>query len=141
MRLSDFLNPIGGFLLRHWVWFALAGALFATKHFMDKAADLKAANALIEQRAESAEKLAGVWESHAKTVADLAEKTAQARAAERQAIMIIRDAAGTAKGEIANAPGADDRFVYSDPAYRFMRGQSAPDPAGAAEAAPGVGPR
>ena len=72
---------------------------------------------------KGARESAAAWEQAHKLQIDLAEKTAAARADETRQLLSIRDAAGTAKEGIANAPGASDRFRYSDSAYRFMQRQ------------------
>jgi hypothetical protein len=75
---------------------------------------------------------------------DLARDSAAARAAETQRLNDIAASVAAAKEGIKHAPGADDRFVFSDPAYGLMRprpGEAGTGDSGqgSAKAASGVG--
>lgn len=102
-------------------WFAIGGLVIALLIAMNIAGSRKAALDKVTGERDTAVATSKAWEeAHGKQV-ELAGKTAEARAKERQDIVVIRDAAGTAKEGISNAPGASDPFRYSDSAYRFMR--------------------
>jgi hypothetical protein len=132
---------VGGFLLRHWVWIALAGALFAANHYRDQSAQRAAETKAVETKLEATEASLTDWKNAYNVQVSLALETAKARAAETQTIVTIRDAAGTAKQEAENAPGADDPYRYSDGAYRFMREPTGARPSDAAPSATGLDAR
>lgn len=127
MTFLGLAKGVGGFALRHWVWFAMAAAILAANHYRDRGTELETErNTAIAER-DTAKANADAWSAAHDKLVELSRETAQARAAETQTITVIRDAAGTAREEIHNAPGADDRFDYSDPAYRFMRARPEAD--------------
>jgi hypothetical protein len=119
-------------------WFAIGGLVIGLLtlglFYQGQGAKL----ATMETRAVVAEASAKAFKAAMERERELALETAEARAAERQQVIVIRDAAGTAKQGIANAPGASDAFHFSDAAHGFMRDEPEGDrPAG--EAAPGMG--
>lgn len=61
------------------------------------------------------------WKKASEVQVELAAESAKARSAETKSLLDIARAAGSTKEGIANAPGADAPFRYSDSAYRFMR--------------------
>lgn len=111
---------------------ALALALAAAVNVArDRGADLKAAKTDLAAAASRANE----WKVAYDAGVVLARQSAIAHAAEQAALINLARAAGTAKQGIANAPGAADRYRYSDAAYGFMR--SRPAEAARDAAAPG----
>lgn len=160
------MNPIAVFLKAQWKWIgiglAVAALAWAVDHYKGKAD-------LAEQRVETvaAEKAAAeeretrlieerkvlvanqqAWAETAKIVRQLADDTARARATEAAKLTTIAADVAAAKQGIRNAPGASDRFVFSDAAIGVMRARpgAADNAAGGggaspAQAAPVVGRR
>lgn len=125
------------FCLKHWVWFALAAALLFARHLGVQSAERAAAIADLTKERDEAVASALAWKEYGETSQRLAEATINARAVERAQLLSIERALGSTKQGIANAPGADAPYRYSDSLYRFMRER--PESAGpAAEAAPDV---
>jgi hypothetical protein len=125
MNALLFLKVVGGhalrFALRHWVWLALIAAVLAANHYRDQSGERLAERDAALVRAEQAEVNANAWKAaHDRQVA-LAIETAKARAEEAATLARIDQAAGTAREEIENAPGADDPYRFSDGAAGFMR--------------------
>ena len=147
-----------------WIVVALivAGLMWAVDHYRGKA-DLNASKvetvSAAKDAAEEREKRLisertvlidnqKAWADMAKRIDDLARATASARAVEADQLATIAARVATAKEGIKNAPGADDRFDFSDAAYGLVRPQAEAPPrpaggggAGAAKPAPGVGGR
>ena len=127
------------FGLKHWVWFALATALLVARHMGVQSAERAEALRIATNERNVAVATAQAWERHAADSLRLAEATATARAEERADLLSIARALGSTKQGIANAPGADTPFRYSDSVYGFMRDGRGDNPA--AQAAPRVDDR
>lgn len=114
MKVADYINPIGGFLLRHWIWIACAALIALAWHNTGRIKDLSAER-------DAAEASAKQWEAAFRDYQALAMETARAREAETAQVLVIRDQTSQAIQDIQNAPGADDEYVYSDDVYRLMQ--------------------
>lgn len=138
MTLAGFLKALG-FARRHW-WAVVGGlaalAIVATvavlKVQLDRAHAEKAAvvrqldatkQALNDRTAERDAAISNrdAWKAAYERAADLAQRTAEARAEERRLLTSIAADTAAAKEGIRNAPGADAPVTFSDAAYGFMR--------------------
>jgi hypothetical protein len=141
LSFSGIAGSVGGFLLRHWVWFALAGALLCARHYQGQSAGLTTQLSAVTSERDTAVQRATEWKAAVEADRALAEKTAAAHADETNRLIDLARSAGAAKQGIANAPGAADRFRYSDAAYGFMRARPAQAAGGAGQAASDLGGR
>lgn len=125
MSAATFLWGLGGnalkFCLKNWVWFALAAALWWARHSGVEAANAKHDLQAAKDARAVAEANAAAWKTHSEESQRLAEATLAARAQEQATLLSIAKALGATKQGIANAPGADTPFRYSDALYGFMR--------------------
>lgn len=157
--LAFFVKSWGKWLL---IAAVVAGLAWGVDHYRGKAeiaetqaaASAKATKAvearetrLIEERKVLVENQRQ-WSAALVRIETLSRESASARAVEASRITNIAAALAAAKEGIKNAPGADDRFDFSDAAYGFVRGKdgAAGDRAGsgggkAAPSAPVVGAR
>lgn len=126
-------------LLKNWKWLAMGALALALAFSWNLAQDRGAQLATRTVERDAAVKRAQEWAGAYARQEVLAAETAEARAAETNSLINLARAAGSAKQGIAHAPGADDRFRYSDAAYGFLR-NAEPEAAGspAAGAAPAV---
>lgn len=109
------------FAIKHWVWFALAAALLFARHIGAQAEATKRDLAEASRARAVAEANAAAWKDYAAKAQELQEATLAARAQEQATLLSIAKALGATKQGIANAPGADNSFRYSDALYGFMR--------------------
>jgi hypothetical protein len=116
-------------LAKHWTWvvagLAVAAALYFSQMDAEHSARLQTAQAQLSAETKRADDAQAAFAK----AQELAGVTAQAHAREIHDIAAVRSAAAAAKEGSAHAPGADDRFAYSDAAYGFMRGSPAGAPA------------
>lgn len=141
LKLLGLAKSIGGFLLKNWMPVLLIGLAAGVLYYRDESAERLAERDAARKDAATATANAKAWHEAHDLQVKLATETALARAAEQATIITIRDAAGTAKEEIAHAPGADDPYRYSGAAYCFMRPQSAGCDGAPATPPAGVGSR
>lgn len=123
--LAFFLKSWGKWLL---IGAMILGLLWAVDHYRGAAnlANTKLGTVttensrLIEERKVLVTNQAK-WDAALKKLDTLSRDTAAARALENQRLNAIAADVAAAKEGIKHAPGADDRFVFSDPAYGLMR--------------------
>jgi hypothetical protein len=146
--LAFFLKSWGKWLL---IGAAILGLLWAVDHYRGaanlantKLGEVTTENSrMIEERKVLVENQVK-WDAALKKIDALSRETATARSVENQRLNAIAADVAAAKEGIKHAPGADDRFVFSDPAYGLMRpppgeGGASDSGQGAAKGAPVVG--
>jgi hypothetical protein len=123
------------FIGKHWKTAAVASLALALALAMHVARLRGQEAAAARKQAADAAASAVAWKGAYDQQALLAKATTEAHAAETTALINTQRAVGSAKEGAAHAPGADDRFAYSDAAYGFLRAPRAA-PAGSAAAPP-----
>lgn len=130
--LSVFLGGWGKWVA---IGLAVAGLLWAVDHYRGAAelASVKLEQITTENKRMVEERKVLVdnqkaWAEAAKKIDALAGETAAARADEHATLTGIAASLAKTKEGIRNAPGADDSFVFSGPAYDFMRQQPEAEP-------------
>lgn len=119
-------------------WIAIAGLVLALAFTVNLAQSRGVKLAGVTAERDAAIKRADEWKTTYDDARSKEQATAAARALETQQLITLARDAGNAKEGIANAPGATDRFRYSDAAYGFLRARPTEAARPAAEADPGM---